>query len=225
MPVKARFSARLGLVLLVGASVAALAGCSSLDGASTRIASIVTPYKIDVVQGNFVSREQVEALQPGMSRQQVREILGTPLVTSLFHADRWEYVFTLKRPGEEAQTRKLTVYFKGDGLDRSEGDPMPTETEFVATLGSRGSKSKVPVLEAPPLARALYATTELDHEVPVGLYTAVAQVMAYVFRLKAALSGEAPMPGNLPDLDVPPELDPHDPRATVKKMAESEGDA
>lgn len=84
---------------------------------------------------------------------------------------------------------------------------------------------KVPVLEAPPLARALYATTELDHEVPVGLYTAVAQVMAYVFRLKAALSGEAPMPGNLPDLDVPPELDPHDPRATVKKMAESEGDA
>ena len=65
MPVKARCSARLGLVLLVGASVAALAGCSSLDGASTRIASIVTPYKIDVVQGNFVSREQVEALQPG----------------------------------------------------------------------------------------------------------------------------------------------------------------
>ncbi|MES2930144.1 MAG: outer membrane protein assembly factor BamE [Pseudomonadota bacterium] len=160
MPVKARCSARLGLVLLVGASVAALAGCSSLDGASTRIASIVNPYKIDVVQGNFVSREQVEALQPGMSRQQVREILGTPLVTSLFHADRWEYVFTLKRPGEEAQTRKLTVYFKGDGLDRSEGDPMPTETEFVATLGSRGSKSKVPVLEATPEQLARYPASQ-----------------------------------------------------------------
>ena len=156
MPVKARCSARLGLVLLVGASVAALAGCSSLDGASTRIASIVTPYKIDVVQGNFVSREQVQALQPGMSRQQVREILGTPLVTSLFHADRWEYVFTLKRPGEEAQTRKLTVYFKGDVLERSEGDEMPTETEFVATLGSRGAKGKVPVLEATPAQLAKY---------------------------------------------------------------------
>lgn len=150
MPVKATRSARLGLVLLIGAGVAALAGCSSFNGASTRIANIVTPYKIDVVQGNFVSREQVEALQPGMSRQQVREILGTPLLTSLFHADRWEYVFTLKRPGEEAQTRKLTVFFKGDALERSEGDTMPTETEFVASLGSKGSKGKVPVLEATP---------------------------------------------------------------------------
>lgn len=156
MPVKARCSARLGLVLLIGAGVAALAGCSSLDGASARIANIVTPYKVDVVQGNFVSREQVEALQPGMSRQQVREILGTPLVTSLFHADRWEYVFTIKRPGEEAQTRKLTVFFRGDVLERSEGDPMPTETEFVASLGSRGAKNKVPVLEATPEQLARY---------------------------------------------------------------------
>ena len=150
MPVKAPCSARLGLVFLAGVSAAALVGCSSLNGASTRIASLVNPYRVDVVQGNFVSREQVEALQPGMSRQQVREILGTPLVTSLFHADRWEYVFTFKRPGEEPQTRKLTVFFKGDALERSEGDTMPTETEFVASLGSRGSKGKVPVLEATP---------------------------------------------------------------------------
>lgn len=158
MHVKARCSARLGLVLSIGASLVALAGCSSFDGASNRIANLVTPYKVDVVQGNFVSREQVQALQPGMSRQQVREILGTPLVTSLFHSDRWEYVFTLKRPGEELQTRKLTVYFTGDVLQRSEGDEMPTETEFVATLGSRGSKGKgkVPVLEATPEQLAKY---------------------------------------------------------------------
>jgi outer membrane protein assembly factor BamE len=156
MHVKARCSARLGLVLSIGASLVALAGCSSFDGASNRIANLVTPYKVDVVQGNFVSREQVEALQPGMTRQQVREILGTPLVTSLFHADRWEYVFTLKRPGEDLQTRKLTVYFTGDVLQRSEGDEMPTETEFVATLGSRGNKGKVPVLEATPEQLAKY---------------------------------------------------------------------
>ena len=156
MPVQARRSARLGLCLLIGASVAVLAGCGSLNGASARIANIVTPYKVDVVQGNFVSREQVEALQPGMSRQQVREILGTPLVTSLFHADRWEYVFTLKRPGEDVQTRKLTVFFQGDVLERHEGDPMPSETEFVATLGSRESKGKVPVLEATPEQLARY---------------------------------------------------------------------
>ena len=161
MPVQARYSARLGLVVLIGASMAALTGCGSLDGASSRIANIVKPYRVDVVQGNFVSREQVEALQPGMSRQQVREILGTPLVTSLFHADRWEYVFTLKRPGEEVQTRKLTVFFKGDALERSEGDEMPTETEFVATLGARDSaKGKVPVLEATPEQLPKYPVTE-----------------------------------------------------------------
>ncbi len=161
MPVQARYSARLGLVVLIGASMAALTGCGSLDGASSRIANIVKPYRVDVVQGNFVSREQVEALQPGMSRQQVREILGTPLVTSLFHADRWEYVFTLKRPGEEVQTRKLTVFFKGDALERTEGDEMPTETEFVATLGARDSATgKVPVLEATPEQLAKYPVKE-----------------------------------------------------------------
>lgn len=149
MPVKARIHARLGSVLLLGAALGTLAGCGSLDGASRRLANVVTPYKIDIVQGNFVSREQVEALKPGMGRQQVREILGTPLVTSLFHANRWEYVFTLKKPSAELVTRKLTVFFEGDVLARSEGDEMPSETEFVASLdGGRAGKGKVPVLEA-----------------------------------------------------------------------------
>ena len=158
MPAKARCNARLGLVFLIGASVAALSGCGSFDGASNRIAGIVKPYRVDVVQGNFVSREQVQALKPGMSRQQVREILGTPLVTSLFHADRWEYVFTLKRAGDDIQTRKLTVYFKGDVLERSEGDEMPTESEFVATLGAKEGKPKVPVLQATPEQLSKYPT-------------------------------------------------------------------
>ena len=166
MPVIAPCSARLGLVFLAGVSAAALVGCSSLNGASTRIASLVNPYRVDVVQGNFVSREQVEAVQPGMSRQQVRDILGTPLVSSLFHADRWEYVFTLKRPNQDLQTRKLTVFFKGDVLERSEGDEMPTETEFVATLGSRGAKGKVPVLEATPAQLAKYPAPQRPAAAP-----------------------------------------------------------
>ena len=145
MSAKAYRSARLGMTLLVGA---VLAACSSFDSATNRLVGVVTPYKIDIVQGNFVSREQVEALQTGMGRQQVREIMGTPLVTSLFHNDRWEYVFTLKRPGVEVQTRKLTVFFEGDSFVRSEGDEMPSESEFVATLGARKGLSKVPVLEA-----------------------------------------------------------------------------
>ncbi len=185
MPDKARCSAHLGLVFLIGASMAALAGCSSLNGASNRIAGIVKPYKVDVVQGNFVSREQVQALQPGMSRQQVREILGTPLVTSLFHADRWEYVFTLKRAGEEIQTRKLTVFFKGDVLDRSEGDEMPTETEFVATLGAHGDKPKVPVLEATPDQLSKY---------PVPPKPAAS----------ASQAPSVPLPSSYPPLEAPP---------------------
>lgn len=147
MPAFAHRSARLGFALLIGCSLAA---CGSFDGASNRLISVVTPYKVDVVQGNFVSREQVEALQTGMGRQQVRDILGTPLVTSLFHADRWEYVFTLKRPGIEVQTRKLTVFFKGDALERFEGDEMPSESDFVASLTARKGKRSVPVLEATP---------------------------------------------------------------------------
>ena len=90
--------ARLTLILVVSASVAA---CGSLNSASANVASIVTPYKMDIVQGNFVSKEQAAALKPGMSRAQVRDILGTPLLASIFHDDRWDYVFTFKRQGLE----------------------------------------------------------------------------------------------------------------------------
>jgi flagellar biosynthesis protein FlhB len=69
--------------------------------------------------------------------------------------------------------------------------------------------SKVPVLQSPMLARALYAHAEIDDEIPAPLYTAVAQVLAYVYQLKAALKGEGAMPGAVPTPQVPPELDPH----------------
>lgn len=73
--------------------------------------------------------------------------------------------------------------------------------------------AQVPVLQAAPLARALYAHAEVDREVPLALYSAVAQVLAYVYRLRAALSGRAPLPGELPAIAVPDELDPHHPNA------------
>ena len=72
-------------------------------------------------------------------------------------------------------------------------------------------ESKVPVLQAPPLARALYQHAELEREIPAALFSAVAQVLAYVYQLRAAMAGEAPEPGDLPELPVPPELDPHNP--------------
>jgi outer membrane protein assembly factor BamE len=139
---------RLPRFALAATVAAALAGCGTFDNVSQSVAGAFTPYKVEVVQGNFISREQVEALKPGMNRQQVRDILGTPLVTSLFHADRWDYVFTLRRQGVEPQQRKFTVFFQGDVMARAEGDPMPSESEFVATLDKRRKVEKVPVLEA-----------------------------------------------------------------------------
>lgn len=69
--------------------------------------------------------------------------------------------------------------------------------------------AKVPVLQAPPLARALYAHTEVDQEVPAALFAAVAQVLAWVYQLRAAMAGQGAMPADLPPLPVPAELDPH----------------
>lgn len=165
MPVQVLRSAHpclafVGTALVLGL----LGGCGSFSGAGSTLANVITPYRIDIVQGNFVSREQVEALQPGMGRQQVRDILGTPLLASVFHADRWEYVFTLKRPGQPVQSRKLTVYFKGDVFERHEGDEMPSETEFVASLESRSGKGKAPSLEATPEQLARYPAPALKAE-------------------------------------------------------------
>jgi|SRR5450830_100542 len=134
------------LILLLAASASLLA-CSSLGNASKSIAGVITPYKMDIVQGNFVSREQAAAVQPGMSRNQVRDILGTPLLISVFHADRWDYVFTFKRQGLAPQMRKVTAFFKGDVLDHLDAEALPSEAEFVASLDSGRKVVKVPVLE------------------------------------------------------------------------------
>jgi outer membrane protein assembly factor BamE len=136
---------RSALVLAVCAVVAA---CSGIDAKTRNWFAVVSPYKVEVVQGNFVSREQVEAVKPGMSREQVKDILGTALLQSVFHADRWDYVFTLDRQGVEPQARQLTVYFKGDVVDRVAGDPMPSESEFVGLLARSRPTKTVPLLEA-----------------------------------------------------------------------------
>ncbi len=138
---KAPFSLRLQRTIAVAACLASglmLCACSSP----------IKVYKPEVVQGNFVSREQVQVLRPGMPRQAVRDVLGTPLVTSMFHADRWEYAFTIRRQGSEPQQRRFSVFFKGDALDRVEGDVLPTEAEFAAKLDTRAPPSKLPVLKA-----------------------------------------------------------------------------
>jgi len=120
---------RVSLGLAIAACLSACSGFrTSLDMESFGL------YKPEVVQGNFVSREQRQALRLGMARAQVKDILGTPLVSSLFHADRWDYVFTIRRQGVAPQSFRLTVQFKADALSQIDGDELPSENEFVQRL-------------------------------------------------------------------------------------------
>ena len=146
-PAKPHSSVQIFLVAVV---CGVLASCSSTTMSDSAVNPVnwITPYKVDVIQGNFVSKEQVEQLQVGMTRDQVKAVLGTPLMTSLFHANRWDYVFTLKRQGVEPQSFKYTVFFNGDQLERFEGDTMPSEAEFISTLANKRKLGKVPALEA-----------------------------------------------------------------------------
>ncbi|MFM9916179.1 MAG: flagellar biosynthesis protein FlhB [Rhizobacter sp.] len=96
---------------------------------------------------------------------------------------------------------------------------------LAMTIRDTARQSQVPVLQAPVLARALYAHAEVDREIPAALFAAVAQVLAYVYQLRAAMSGRGAMPADLPELSVPPELDPHNDPAHVPDTPSTEGSA
>lgn len=95
-----------------------LAACSGAPA----ITSVLTPYRIDVRQGNYVTQEMVAQLKPGLSREQVRFILGSPLVADMFHVDRWDYVYRFQSGHGEAQQRGMTVFFQDNKLTRVAGD-------------------------------------------------------------------------------------------------------
>lgn len=112
-----------------------------------RMLGVVTPYRVDVVQGNVVTREMLERVRTGMSRSQVRELLGSPLIADAFHENRWDYVFTIRRAGTAYQQRRVTALFKGDALESLEADELPSERDFVESIDTGKSKGKTPVLE------------------------------------------------------------------------------
>ena len=97
--------------------------------ASCSYVPTITPYKMDVQQGNVVTQEMVSKLKPGMTKSQTKFILGTPLVTDAFHADRWDYVYLLNKDGKLQEQRKLTVIFDKDVLKRLEGDVVAATPE------------------------------------------------------------------------------------------------
>ena len=87
----------------------------------------LTPYRMVIQQGNFISQEMVSQLKPGMAKEQVRFILGTPLVTDIFHADRWDYVFFRETPDGKREQRNLSVLFDNGKLARVLGDLLPSD--------------------------------------------------------------------------------------------------
>ena len=106
------FSKRAAAAFALAAAALAvpLAGCS------------VKPYKIDVQQGNVVTQEMIAKLRPGMTRQQVKYVLGTPLVADAFHPERWDYFYKFDKAGNPTDQRRLTLVFKEDQLERIIGD-------------------------------------------------------------------------------------------------------
>lgn len=160
-----RAFARWVVLALVVMGAAILTGCSTKvdDTQRTMMNSIFRPYVPDIVQGNFISSEQYAKLKVGMNREQVQQILGTPLLASYFHANRWDYVFEFKRLGEKvSKERRVTVFFDGDKVTKFNGDALPTEVELVAEIDNYAKnkrsfwdivtgQNKAPV--TPPLQR------------------------------------------------------------------------
>lgn len=95
---------------------------------------IFSPYRPDIQQGNFVSQEMLDQLKVGQTREQVRFLLGTPMLMDIFHADRWDYPFYLARGNGELTTSRVTVYFKDDVVERFDGGNLPTEREYIARI-------------------------------------------------------------------------------------------
>lgn len=93
-----------------------------------------TGYRIDIQQGNAVTQEMVSKLKPGMTRAQVRFVLGTPLIVDAFRTDRWDYVYYFDQPNKPRVYRHLVVVFKGDRLERFEGDTLPALDYTTGTV-------------------------------------------------------------------------------------------
>jgi outer membrane protein assembly factor BamE len=102
------------LLALLALLIGACAGGPRIPG--------LTPYRIDIQQGNFVSQDMVAQLKPGMSKEQVRFVLGTPLLTDIFHGDRWDYVYWREASSGKREQRKLAVFFADGKLTRLDGD-------------------------------------------------------------------------------------------------------
>ncbi len=121
---------RSGLLLLAAVSLAA---CSS-----SAVTSVVRPYQIEVRQGNALTQDMLSRLSPGMTREQVRFVMGSPMLVSIFHKDRWDYVYQVSGDRKPLERRAVTLFFEGDKLARVEGDVVAASgTQEVAPSAPR----------------------------------------------------------------------------------------
>jgi outer membrane protein assembly factor BamE len=128
-------------------ALAALSGaCSTLETYMPVVKSFGV-YKIDINQGNYLSQDMVDKLKVGMTKPQVRTILGTPLVSSAFRDHRWDYVYEFSRQGRMVEHRQFTVYFADEKLARWEGDEMPQSVVELNRAASDKVLSHIPSAE------------------------------------------------------------------------------
>lgn len=134
--------------IVAGATILSVSGCSVGGSQHTPVeyqivTRIFNPYRPDVVQGNFISKEQLEMVRPGMYKEQVRQALGTPLLNDIFHADRWDYVFVYKAGNTgRVEERKVILYFDGLVLKKIDAQPLPTEQGLVEEIDALRGTTK-----------------------------------------------------------------------------------
>ena len=109
-------------------AIAAIALAVPLAGCGVPRALGIAPYKIEIQQGNFISQEMVSQLKEGMTKEQVRQIMGTPLLTDIFHDDRWDYLYSRQTADGRKEKRGLVVFFQDGKLTRLDGDAAPSPT-------------------------------------------------------------------------------------------------
>jgi outer membrane protein assembly factor BamE len=197
--------------------LASLGACSSLENLNL---SALGVHRIDVQQGNAIDQENIAKLKPGLSRSQVRFLLGTPLVVDPFRTDRWDYVYTLYKSGKLAEQKRVTLFFKGDTLDRIEGDvpavataapdtatPKDAETSPVA-VATPGATEVMPLdAQAAPVAQSESAASA-----PAATPPAATPVKPVVAKPIPPLTSVVPPLPN--PTGAPPYSDPHTPGET-----------
>lgn len=125
--------------------------CAACSNYSANLPSI-KPYKMDVQQGNVVTPKMMMQLRPGMTKAQVRFVMGTPLITDSFHVNRWDYVYRMQKGGKLIESRRVILDFENDLLKRVRGDVIPAGSDAEAAAANK------PANQAPRVIKPAVAT-------------------------------------------------------------------